>query len=275
MLLLRLRALVIAARLCCKDIAIVTGGQVVSEEVGLKLENVTLDMLGQARQVRVTKEDTTIVDGKGSSEAIQGRINQIRAEIEETTSDYDREKLQERLAKLAGGVAVIQVGAATETGAQGEEARALKTPCPQPEQLWKKVSWPEAALCSSTPFPLWTTSRPKAKIKTGVDIVRRALEEPLKMIATNAGLEGSIVVEKVKSLIRALASTHTGRIRRYDRTGHHRPSQEPGVPLERRFHRSREDSPPSLGHRQARTRASNTRWQHGRHDVSRLKGYDR
>jgi len=182
-----------------QDIAIVTGGQVISEEVGLKLENVTLGMLGQARQVRVTKEDTTIVDGKGSSEAIQGRINQIRAEIEETTSDYDREKLQERLAKLAGGVAVIQVGAATETELKEKKHRiedALSA---------TRAAVEEGIVAGGGTMLVDAISaldelKAEGEVKTGIDIVRRALEEPLKMIATNAGLEGSIVVEKVKNL---------------------------------------------------------------------------
>ena len=180
------------------DIAVVTGGQVISEDVGLKLENTTLDMLGQARQVRVTKEETTIVDGKGSQESITGRINQIRAEIEETTSDYDREKLQERLAKLAGGVAVIQVGAATETELKEKKTRiedALSATRAAVEE--GIVSGGGTALIDT--ISSLEAIEAEVDVKTGVDIVRRALEEPLKMIAQNAGEEGAIVVEKVKA----------------------------------------------------------------------------
>lgn len=180
------------------DIAVVTGGQVISEEVGLKLENVTLEMLGQARQIRVTKEDTTIVDGKGSAESIQGRINQIRAEIEETTSDYDREKLQERLAKLAGGVAVIQVGAATETELKEKKHRiedALSA---------TRAAVEEGIVAGGGTMLVDAISalddlEADGEFKTGIEIVRRALEAPVKQIANNAGLEGAVVVEKVKT----------------------------------------------------------------------------
>ncbi|NLM55069.1 MAG: chaperonin GroEL [Firmicutes bacterium] len=181
------------------DIAVVTGGQVVSEEVGLKLENVTLDMLGQARQIRVTKEDTTIVDGKGSSEAIKGRINQIRAEIEETTSDYDREKLQERLAKLAGGVAVIQVGAATETELKEKKHRIEDALSATRAAVEEGIVAGGGTMLIDAITALDSLDV-EGEVRTGVDIVRRALEEPVKMIANNAGLEGAIVVEKVKSL---------------------------------------------------------------------------
>ncbi len=132
-----------------EDIAVVTGGQVISEEVGLKLENTTVEMLGQARQVLVTKEETTIVDGKGTSEAISGRIHQIRNEIEDSTSDYDKEKLQERLAKLSGGVAVIQVGAPPTETELKEKSIVSKTHYPQLGPQLKKVLWPVAERCSS------------------------------------------------------------------------------------------------------------------------------
>src|ERR671937_114858 len=151
-----------------QDIAILTGGQVISEEVGLKLENATLDLLGQARKVMITKDDTTVVEGGGKEEEIKGRINQIKAEIEKTDSDYDREKLQERLARLSGGVAVIKVGAATEVELKAQTAL-------------DKVDLEGDEL-------------------TGALIVRRALEEPLKQIAQNAGLEGGVIVEKVRGL---------------------------------------------------------------------------
>ncbi len=180
------------------DIAVVTGGQVISEEVGLKLENTTMDMLGSARQIRVTKEETTIVDGKGSTEDIKGRVAQIRAEIEDTTSDYDREKLQERLAKLSGGVAVIQVGAATETELKEKKHRIE-------DALSATRAAVEEGIVSGGGTALVDAINALDAIvvtgdeKTGVEIVRRALEEPLKLIASNAGMEGAVVVEKVKS----------------------------------------------------------------------------
>ncbi len=180
------------------DIAVVTGGQVISEEVGLKLENTTMDMLGSARQIRVTKEETTIVDGKGSTDGIKGRVAQIRAEIEDTTSDYDREKLQERLAKLSGGVAVIQVGAATETELKEKKHRiedALSATRAAVEE--GIVSGGGTALVDAIDALDAITA--EGDIKTGVEIIRRALEEPLKLIASNAGLEGAVVVEKVKN----------------------------------------------------------------------------
>ena len=181
-----------------EDIAVVTGGQVVSEEVGLKLENTTLEMLGQARQVIVTKEDTTIVDGRGSSDAIKARIQQIRAEIEESTSDYDIEKLQERLAKLSGGVAVIQVGAPTETELKEKKHRIE-------DALSATRAAVEEGIVAGGGTMLIDALGALDKLElqgdeaTGVAIIRRALEEPVKMIANNAGVEGAIVVEKVKS----------------------------------------------------------------------------
>ncbi|NLJ74562.1 MAG: chaperonin GroEL, partial [Firmicutes bacterium] len=180
------------------DIAVVTGGQVISEEVGLKLENTTIDMLGQARQILVSKEETTIVDGRGTTEAINGRINQIRAEIEETTSDYDREKLQERLAKLSGGVAVIQVGAPTETELKEKKHRIE-------DALSATRAAVEEGIVAGGGTMLVDALSALDSLKlegdeaTGVNIIRRALEEPLKMIANNAGVEGAIIVEKVKN----------------------------------------------------------------------------
>ncbi|NLJ80570.1 MAG: chaperonin GroEL [Firmicutes bacterium] len=180
------------------DIAVVTGGQVISEEVGLKLENTTIEMLGQARQVLVTKEETTIVDGHGTSEDIAGRIHQIRTEIEDTTSDYDIEKLQERLAKLSGGVAVIQVGAPTETELKEKKHRiedalsATRAAVEEGIVAGGGVALVDA-LSALDAFDL------SGDEGTGVNIIRRILEEPLKMIANNAGVEGAIVVEKVKN----------------------------------------------------------------------------
>jgi chaperonin GroEL len=182
-----------------QDIAILTGGQVISEEVGLKLENVALDLLGTARKVVVTKDDTTIVEGGGSDDEIKGRINQIKAEIEKTDSDYDREKLQERLAKLSGGVAVIKVGAATEV-----ELKEKKHRIEDAVQTTKAAV--EEGIVPGGGVALLTAQAALDKVDlegdelTGANIVRRALEEPLKQIAVNAGLEGGVVIEKVRNL---------------------------------------------------------------------------
>jgi chaperonin GroEL len=182
-----------------QDIAILTGGQVISEEVGLKLENIQLDILGKARKVVVTKDDTTIVEGGGSEDEIKGRINQIKAEIEKTDSDYDREKLQERLAKLAGGVAVIKVGAATEV-----ELKEKKHRIEDAVQTTKAAV--EEGIVPGGGVALLSAQSALDKLAlegdegTGVRLVRRALEEPLKQIAVNAGLEGGVVSEKVRTL---------------------------------------------------------------------------
>jgi chaperonin GroEL len=183
------------------DIAIVTGGQVISEEVGASLENATLEMLGSARQVKVTKDETTIVDGKGNAEEIKNRINQIKVQIEDTTSDYDREKLQERLAKLAGGVAVIQVGAATETEMKEKKHRiedALSATRAAVEE--GVVPGGGVALLQSAPVLDELKKKETGDVATGISLVRKALEEPLKQIANNAGVEGSVIVEKVSAL---------------------------------------------------------------------------
>ena len=180
------------------DIATVTKGEVVTEELGLKLENTTLEMLGGARQVIVAKEETTIVDGKGEKEKIQTRINQLKAQLEDTTSDFDKEKLQERIAKLTGGVAVIQVGAATETEMKEKKHRiedALAATRAAVEE--GIVAGGGTALIDILPaLDKLSASEPDAQ--TGINLVKRALEEPVRQIATNAGVEGSVVVEKVK-----------------------------------------------------------------------------
>jgi chaperonin GroEL len=182
-----------------QDMAILTGGQVISEEVGLKLENATLDLLGRARKVVVTKDDTTIVEGQGKEEEIKGRINQIKTEIEKTDSDYDREKLQERLAKLTGGVAVIRVGAATEV-----ELKEKKHRIEDAVQSTKAAI--EEGVVAGGGVTLLNAQSVLDKVDldgdelTGTTIVRRALEEPLKQIAANAGLEGGVVVEHVRGL---------------------------------------------------------------------------
>jgi chaperonin GroEL len=180
-----------------RDIAVLTGGQVISEEVGFKLENATLNDLGRAKRVVVDKDNTTLVDGKGKEGDIQGRINELQAAVEKTTSDYDREKLQERLAKLSGGVAVINVGAATETEMKEKKARVE-------DALHATRAAVEEGIVAGGGVALIRAQSALEKIrgtedeKIGVDIVRRALEEPIRMIAQNAGAEGSIVVAKVK-----------------------------------------------------------------------------
>ena len=178
------------------DIATLTGGKAITEDLGIKLEHVTLEDLGRAKKVIVDKDNTTIVDGAGKTASIEGRIKQIRAQIEETTSDYDREKLQERLAKLAGGVAIIKVGAATETEMKEKKARvedALNATRAAVEEGIVPGGG-VALLRAAKALDGLTLSGDEA---TGVDIVRRALEEPLRQIVANAGLEGSVIVEKV------------------------------------------------------------------------------
>jgi len=184
-----------------QDMAILTGGQVVTEEVGLKLENVGIDLLGRARKVVVTKDETTIVEGSGDEADIKGRINQIKTEIENTDSDYDREKLQERLAKLSGGVAVIKVGAATEVELKEKKHRiedAVSTTKAAIEE--GVVPGGGVALLRSQIAILETADKLEGDEATGARIVARAVEEPLKQIAVNAGLEGGVVVEKVRGL---------------------------------------------------------------------------
>jgi chaperonin GroEL len=184
-----------------EDMAILTGGQVVSEEVGLKLESIDLALLGRARKVVVTKDETTIVEGSGTRSDVQGRINQIRAEIENTDSDYDREKLQERLAKLSGGVAIIKVGAATEVELKEKKHRiedAVQTTKAAVEE--GVVPGGGVALLRAQAKVLEHAKTLDGDEATGANLVARALEEPLKQIALNAGLEGGVIVEKVRSL---------------------------------------------------------------------------
>jgi chaperonin GroEL len=182
------------------DIAILTGGQVISEEVGLKLENATVDLLGRARKVVVTKDETTIVDGAGDADEIQGRVNQIRAEIDKSDSDYDREKLQERLAKLAGGVAVIKVGAATEVELKERKHRiedAVRNAKAAVEEGIVPGGGVALVQAGKSAFDKLDLTGDEA---TGANIVKVALDAPLRQIAVNAGLEGGVVVEKVRNL---------------------------------------------------------------------------
>ena len=182
-----------------RDIAILTGGQVISEELGLDLKEATVDMLGQAHQVKVDKENTTIIDGAGDKEEIQNRVNQIKAQIAETTSDYDREKLQERLAKLAGGVAVIQVGAATEVEMKERKMRiedALAATRAAVEE--GIVPGGGVALLNAIAKVQPLVAKNTGDAKTGVQIVLRAMEEPMRQIALNAGIDGAVIIENIR-----------------------------------------------------------------------------
>jgi len=183
-----------------EDVATLTGGKAITEDLGMKLENLKLEDLGRAKRVVVDKDNTTIIDGAGKASEIQGRIKQLRAQIEETTSDYDREKLQERLAKLAGGVAIVKVGAATETEMKEKKARVE-------DALNATRAAVEEGIVPGGGVALLRAAEALDSLKlsgdeaTGVSIVRRALEEPIRQIVENAGLEGSVIVEKVKALV--------------------------------------------------------------------------
>jgi chaperonin GroEL len=182
-----------------EDIAVLTGGKAITEDLGIKLENVKIDDLGKAKKITIDKDNTTIVEGSGSQAAIEGRVKQIRAQVEETTSDYDREKLQERLAKLVGGVAVIKVGAATETEMKEKKARVE-------DAMHATKAAVEEGIVPGGGVALIRAARALDKVDAsgdqavGVNLIRRAIEEPLRWIATNAGQEGSIVVQRVKDM---------------------------------------------------------------------------
>ncbi len=182
-----------------EDIAILTGGQVITEEIGVKLEKVSSDWLGEAKKVHIDKDNTTIVEGMGKSSDVQGRIKQIRAQIEETTSDYDREKLQERLAKMVGGVALIKVGAATETELKEKKAR-VEDAMHATKAAVEEGIVPGGGVALLRAQKSLEKLQPAGDEQIGVNIVKRAIEEPLRQIAVNAGFEGSVVVEKVKEM---------------------------------------------------------------------------
>jgi chaperonin GroEL len=183
-----------------EDIAILTGGQVISEEVGLKLENTELDQLGQAKTVKVEKENTTIINGAGKDADIKGRIAQIKTQIEDTTSDYDREKLQERLAKLAGGVAVINVGAATEVELKEKKHRVEDALSATRAAVEEGIvaGGGLTLIQASNALDKYNTAGFTEEEKVGFNIVKRALEEPIRQIAENAGVDGSIVADRAK-----------------------------------------------------------------------------
>ena len=224
-----------------QDIAILTGGQVISEEVGLKLENATLDLLGRARKVVVTKDETTIIEGAGEADAIAGRVRQIRSEIENTDSDYDREKLQERLAKLAGGVAVIKAGAATEVELKERKHRiedAVRNAKAAVEEGIVAGGGVALIQAGKTAFE----ARPQGLTgdeATGANIVRVAIDAPLKQIALNAGLEPGVVVDKVRNLpVGSRPQRRDRRVRRHARCGNQRPGEGDAFrSAERRIHR--------------------------------------
>ena len=180
-----------------KDIAVLTGGEVISEELGIKLENIRLEDLGKCKKVVVDKENTTIIEGAGKGKEIEGRIKQLRTQIEETTSDYDREKLQERLAKLSGGVAIIKVGAPTEIAMKEKKAR-VEDALNATRAAVEEGIVPGGGVVLLRAMPALDKLRVSGDERIGVDIVRRALEEPIRWIAENAGVEGSIVVQKVR-----------------------------------------------------------------------------
>jgi len=182
-----------------EDIAILTGGKFITEDLGIKLENVDISMLGRAKKVIVAKEETTIVEGAGSPQAVQGRIAQIKRQIEETDSDYDREKLQERLAKLAGGVAVIKVGAATETELK-EKKHRIEDALSATRAAVEEGIVPGGGVTLLNAIPAVEALQAEGDELAGINIVKRALEEPARLIASNAGAEGSVIVEKIKTL---------------------------------------------------------------------------
>jgi chaperonin GroEL len=180
-----------------EDIATLTGGRAITEDLGIKLENIKMEDLGKAKKVTIDKDNTTIVEGDGKQSAIEGRVKQIRTQVEETTSDYDREKLQERLAKLVGGVAVIKVGAATETEMKEKKAR-VEDAMHATKAAVEEGIVPGGGVALLRCVRVLDGLKLEGDQKVGADIVRRAIESPLRWIATNAGVEGSIVVQKVK-----------------------------------------------------------------------------
>lgn len=181
-----------------EDIAILTGGQMISEELGIKLESIGLKDLGQAKRVVIDKDNTTIVDGAGDKKDIEGRVKQIRTQIEETTSDYDREKLQERLAKLVGGVAVINVGAATESEMKEKKAR-VEDALNATKAAVEEGIVPGGGVSFIRAIAKLNELKLDGEKQFGVNIVKKALEDPLRWIATNAGHDGSIIIERVKN----------------------------------------------------------------------------
>ena len=256
-----------------EDIAILSGGEVITEELGLKLENTTLSQLGRARKVVVDKDSTTLIDGAGDAEKIKGRIKQIKSEIESTDSDFDREKLQERLAKLAGGVAVVKVGAATETEMK-EKKHRVEDALQATRAALEEGIVPGGGVALLHAVKAIKLDGMEGDEKTGARIIVRALQEPLRQLAENAGLEGSVVVNEValgQGGVRP--QRRHGRDRRHGQGRDHRPRH--GDPLgaaERRL--DRQEHPHHRGDRGRRTRKApalphgRRHGRHGRHDVA-------
>jgi len=249
-----------------EDIAVLTGGQTISEDLGIKLENVTLDMLGRAKRVSITKNDTTIVDGAGKKKGIEARVNQIKAQIEETTSDYDREKLQERLAKLAGGVAVIRVGGATEVEVKERKDRVDDALNATRAAVEEGVV-PGGGVMLLKAASAITAQGENAEQDAGIAIVKRALQAPIRQIAENAGVEGSIVVGKVlETRGQGLRLRRPERsVRRYAGEAHHRTGEggahrSTGCGVRRRSH----DNHRGGRRRRAEERSRHRPWRHGR-----------
>jgi chaperonin GroEL len=180
-----------------EDIAILSGGRAITEDLGIKLENIKIEDLGKAKKITIDKDNTTIVEGSGTQGAIEGRVKQLRTQVEETTSDYDREKLQERLAKLVGGVAVIKVGAATETEMKEKKAR-VEDAMHATKAAVEEGIVPGGGVALLRCSKVLDSLKLEGDQKVGADIVRRAIESPMRWIASNAGVEGSIIVQKVK-----------------------------------------------------------------------------
>jgi chaperonin GroEL len=192
-----------------RDIAALTGGQVISEEVGRRLDSATLEDLGRARRVVSTKDDTTFIEGAGDPDAIKGRIEQIRTQIETTTSDFDREKLQERLAKLAGGVAVVKVGAATETELK-EKKHRVEDALSATRAAVEEGIVPGGGVALINALSALDSVKAEGDVQTGVNIFRRALEEPMRGIAANAGKDGAVVIEMVRQAQKEQKNTNVG-----------------------------------------------------------------
>ena len=257
-----------------EDIAVLTGGQLISEELGIKLESVTVAMLGRAKKVVIDKEKTTIVDGAGKKKDIEARVSQIKSQIEETTSDYDREKLQERLAKLAGGVAVIRVGGATEVEVKEKKDRVEDALNATRAAVEEGIVPGGGVALLRAKKAVGRISNDNHDVQAGINIVLKALESPIRQIAENSGVEGSIVVGKIMD-----NKSETYRLRRPDRRlcrhareGHHRSGQggarrAPGRRLDRRPPRDHRGD----GRRSAEGKAGHARdagrWRHGRHGL--------
>ena len=259
-----------------EDIATLTNGQTISEDLGIKLENVTLAMLGKAKRVSITKDHTTIIDGSGKKKDIEARVSQIKAQIEETTSDYDKEKLQERLAKLAGGVAVIKVGGATEVEVKERKDR-VDDALNATRAAVEEGIVPGGGVMLLKAIKAITVKGDNEDQDAGINIVRKALQSPIRQIAENAGVEGSIVVGKVMERVGLVRLRRAGRrVRRHDREGHHRSRQgRAHRPAGCGLHRRPDDHDGSRRRRGTEERSGRPRrcprrhGRHGRHDVTR------